>query len=100
MGLSWCFERPYSALSLIRARKGKNRLNPAGGRAARGPRFLSHGKAECQSIQTSGRLDFGPKALMRELDHGLAGSDLFVVLVAHDDVDQDPARVCRHLLRS
>src|SRR5260370_39842275 len=36
---------------------------------------------------------------MRELDHGLAGRDLLALLVAHHDVDQDPARVRGHLFR-
>src|SRR5258708_7147825 len=36
---------------------------------------------------------------MRELDHGLAGGDLLIVLVAHHDVDQNPARVHCRLFR-
>src|SRR5450631_3907373 len=39
------------------------------------------------------------KSAMRELDHGLAGGDLLAALVAHHDVDQNPARVSRGLLR-
>ena len=36
--------------------------------------------------------------IVRKLDHRLAGRDLFARLVAHHDVDQDPARILRHLL--
>src|SRR4051812_26227076 len=41
----------------------------------------------------------GGKSAVREFDHGLAGRDLFVVLVADQDIDQDPARFVRGLLR-
>src|SRR6266436_2074172 len=34
-----------------------------------------------------------------KLDHGLAGRHLLVMLVAHHDVDQDPARIRRDLFR-
>ncbi len=35
--------------------------------------------------------DLIPALTMRELDHGLAGGDLLVALVAHHDIDQNPA---------
>jgi len=37
---------------------------------------------------------------VRELDHGFAGGDLLIRLVAHHDVDQDPARVPRLRIQS
>src|SRR3984893_13255392 len=39
------------------------------------------------------------KSAVRKLDHGLAGRHLLVMLVAHHDVDQDPARIRRDLFR-
>src|SRR5258706_11771167 len=37
--------------------------------------------------------------VLRDLDHGLAGGDLFIVLVAHHAVDQTPGRVQGGLFR-
>src|SRR5450432_726813 len=41
----------------------------------------------------------GGASAVRKLDHGLAGRHLLARLVAHHDVDQDPARIRRDLFR-
>src|ERR1700729_3523959 len=45
------------------------------------------------------RLNSRQNSAMRELDHGLAGGDLLVVLVANDDIDHHPAGIRRGLFR-
>src|SRR6266480_6605679 len=61
-------------------------------------RSLSSGRALRGTRWHRPRNDRG-KSVVREFDHRLAAGDLLVVLVAHHDVDQDPARIPGHLLR-
>src|SRR5450432_1245818 len=54
---------------------------------------------ETPMMESKSRLQIPAPLAVRKLDHGLAGRHLLIVLIAHHDVDQDPARIRRRLFR-
>src|SRR5258707_11188116 len=70
----------------------EGRRSPARPFILRGP-LCSHLRMTDRALKSLANLR------LREFDHGLAGGNLLLILVAHDDVDQDPAGILGHLFR-